>query len=160
MHDYERALSVFRASLEDSRRFAMVQSQTELLRGIGLALVGLDRRFEARETFVALLDLAAEIASGVTLELTAALAGVGLGAELGDARAAAGLRGAAAELRRRADLTDYPWNHALERVLEQPLIDALGPTAWESEYAAGATMTLDEAIGLARTLARAEVPTD
>ncbi len=40
------------------------------------------------------------------------------------------------------------------RLFEQPLIDALGDEEWAREQAAGATLTLEEAITLARTLAK------
>ena len=47
----------------------------------------------------------------------------------------------------------------VERELERPIIAVLGAETWAEEQPVAATMTLDEAIGLARTLARMEAPT-
>jgi hypothetical protein len=46
-----------------------------------------------------------------------------------------------------------PTELELRRRFEQPLIDALGEDEWAREQAAGAALTLEEAIELARTLA-------
>jgi hypothetical protein len=44
----------------------------------------------------------------------------------------------------------------LERFLAQPLIDALGADEYANEQALGAGMDIDDAIDLARTLAKPE----
>ena len=70
-------------------------------------------------------------------------------------RSAARLMGAVAAVREDARLTAAPGELELRRRFEQPLIDALGEDEWAREQAAGATLTLEEAIELARTLAAA-----
>ena len=64
-----------------------------------------------------------------------------------------GLVGAIAAIRSNARLTEYLAGLELRRRFEQPLIDALGEDDWAREQAAGATLTLDQAIELARALA-------
>ena len=76
-----------------------------------------------------------------------------LAAEPGDARSAAHLLGAVASVRQSGRLTAWPGELELRRRFERPLIDVLGEHDWAREQAAGATLTLEEAIQLARTLA-------
>ena len=72
-----------------------------------------------------------------------------------DVRPAARVYGAVVAVRQSARITEQPEVQELRRRFEQPLIDALGEEEWAREQAAGATLTLDEAIELARTLATA-----
>jgi hypothetical protein len=44
----------------------------------------------------------------------------------------------------------------LERHFERPLVVVLGEEVWEREKTAGSTMKLEQAIALARSLARRE----
>ena len=68
---------------------------------------------------------------------------------------AARLIGAVTALREGARLTAWPGELELRSHFELPLIDALGEDEWALEQAAGATLTLEEAIELARALAAA-----
>jgi hypothetical protein len=88
-----------------------------------------------------------------SFELTATLRWTALAAEPADVRAAARLAGAVAAIRQNAGLMEPPTELELRRRFEQPLIDALGEDEWAREQAAGAALTLEEAIELARTLA-------
>ena len=68
-------------------------------------------------------------------------------------RPAARVLAAVAAVRQSARLIDPPTEFDLRRRFEQSLIDAFGEDEWAREQAAGATLTLEEAIELARTLA-------
>lgn len=70
-----------------------------------------------------------------------------------DVRSATRLAAAVARVRQKARLKESPSELDLRRRFEQPLIDALGEEEWGREQAAGAKLTLEEAIELARTLA-------
>ena len=87
------------------------------------------------------------------MELTATLLWIALAAEPDDARSAARLLGAVDAVRQNARLTAQQIELELRRRFEPPLIDALGEEEWAREQAAGAMLTLEEAIELARTLA-------
>ena len=93
------------------------------------------------------------------IELAATLQWIALAAERAAMRPAARLVGAATAARQSARLMDRPTELELRRRFEQPLIDALGEGDLMREQAAGATLTLEEAIELARTLAAARADT-
>jgi predicted ATPase/class 3 adenylate cyclase len=151
--NYEAAHTTLATAIESLRRLGDQRVEAVFLRSLGLALVGLERRREARETFARLLDFATREGSTLSLELTGALDGIALAADRADAAQAAHLRGASATIRANANLIDQPHLPRVEHRLEQPLTDALGPDLWESERAAGAALTLEETIALARSLA-------
>lgn len=160
-HQYESALAIFPAALERSRQIGHLHLEMELLRMIGLAMVGSGRRSEARATFAELLNLVEKDSPAALFELIAALAGIAFAAEPADIHRAARLRGAVDNLRRANALTDFPESAALEQHFEQHLIDALGDDGtWAREKAAGAALTLEETIALARSVAAAALETD
>jgi predicted ATPase/class 3 adenylate cyclase len=149
---YEAAEHGYRSALEVDRRLGHIPWEANDLRGLGLARLGLGRRAEARSVLLTALELLAADATP-RIDLTTTLLWIALAAEPGDARSAARLVGAVDAVRQKARLTKWPGEVELRRRFEQPLIDALGEDAWAREQAAGATITLDEAIELARTLA-------
>ena len=151
--EYDRALAILLGALERSRQIGNLDLEAELLREIGLALLGCGRRSDARATFAALLDLVAQNPDAIP-ELTNALAGIALAAEPTQIHRAARLRGAVDNLRRTNNVTDFPATTSLEHDFEQRLIEALPEDgAWAREQAAGATLTLKATIELARSLA-------
>jgi predicted ATPase/class 3 adenylate cyclase len=153
-HQYDLALAIFPAALERSRRIGNIDVEAELLREIGLALLGCGRRSDARATFAALLDLVAQDAPDAIPELTNALAGIALAAEPVEIYRAARLRGAVDNLRSTNNVTDFPATTSLEQDFEQRLIEVLPEDgAWAREQAAGATLTLEATVELARSLA-------
>jgi hypothetical protein len=86
--------------------------------------------------------------------LTNALAGIALAAEPVEIYRAARLRGAVDNLRSTNNVTDFPATTSLEHDFEQRLIEALPQDgAWAREQAAGATLTVEATIELARSLA-------
>jgi hypothetical protein len=87
------------------------------------------------------------------LGLALAAAGLALSADSVDAAQATRLRGALATLRQSVESRVSAQDEELERRFEQPLTDALAPEDYETEMAAGAEMSLEEAIELARSLA-------
>ena len=126
---------------------------TAALQTLGFALVGLDRRSEAREAFAKSLDLA--VTSGMTGEglLTETLAGIAYATEQARFDSAAQLLGVVQRLNdeeRRLD--PGPRQRELKCFFAQPLIDALGAERYAREHGLGATMSQDEAIELARSL--------
>ena len=147
---YEAAESGFRSVLGPIRSLGAVPWEVDVLRGIGLALLGLSNRAEARMALMSALEiLAADLSPNA--ELTATLQYIVFATEPAELRLAARLAGAVAAIRHSGRLSE-PWELELRRRFEQPLIDALGEEEWAREQAAGATLTLEEAIELARTL--------
>ena len=152
-HDYRAAHDVFVSTLATARRLESSHMETAVLRDLGYALLGLEEHREARTAFLELLELALINSSTPTLALADALSGLAFSADPSDARSAARLRAATATICHTANLASWPRIAELEHHFEQPLIDALGQEAWNREQAAGATMTLEQTIELARSLA-------
>ena len=152
---YEAGEAGFRRVLESLRDLGHARWEAASLRGLGLALLALRRRSEARTAFASSLAILAAD-STPDRDLTANLQWIALATEPADLRSAARIAGAVAAVRQSARLTAPPDELELRRRFEQPLIDALGVDEWEREQAAGARLTLEQAIELARTLA---VPT-
>ena len=148
---YDAAAAGFRSVVEVDRRLGHAQWEADALRGLALAMLGLGTRTEARTALMSSLELLAADPSP-RIELTGSLLWVALAAEPSDARSAAQLAGAVDAVRRKAGLTASRAEVELRPRFEQPLIDALGEDDWARERAAGVTLTLEEAIGLARTL--------
>ncbi|MEW6224493.1 MAG: adenylate/guanylate cyclase domain-containing protein [Chloroflexota bacterium] len=149
---YGAAENRLRSVLEVVRRQGQVAWEVGTLLGLGIALLGLGRRGEARAALMSSLQILAADPSP-NVNLTATLQGIALATEPADARSAARLVGALDAVEQNARLTQSPTGRELRRRFEQPLIDALGEDAWAQERAAGANLTLAEAIELARTLA-------
>src|SRR5262249_2637194 len=152
-HDYQAAHDGFVAMLATARRVTSSMMETDVLRGLGYALLGLEQRSEARAAFLELVDLALEDSPRPTLPLADALDGIALATNPSDTHPAARLRAATASIRHAANLVSPPKVTELEQHFEQPLIDPLGQGAWDREQAVGAKMTLEETIELARSLA-------
>ena len=151
--DYQAARAALPAVLESARTFGDLRFEFRALRGFGYALLGLDKRGDARTTFVSFLDLATQDGIAPAMPLADAVDGIAVAADLSDAHHAARLRGAVANLRSSAHLVVEQRADELARRFEQPLIDALGSERWEEEHAAGAAMTLEEMLAYARSLA-------
>jgi predicted ATPase len=149
---YDVAEEGSRAVLEAVRALGIARFEAYALNGLGLALLGLGRRAEARTALASSLEILSAD-STPTIELTAGLQWIALAAEPRDMRSAARLVGAADVVRQNARLTARQTYLELHRRFAQPLIDALGEDEWTREQAEGASLTLEEAIELARTLA-------
>jgi predicted ATPase len=150
-HDFEAARRLAVSVLDEVTGDYL--RTTRGLNALGLALVGLDRRREAREAFAQSLDLfvTSALTGGEGL-LTEALAGIAYATEKPRLDSAAQLLGALHRLNGEAGLNPGPRPRELERFFIQPLIDALGAEKYASEQAKGATMGLDDAVELARSL--------
>ena len=72
-HDYESALTGLTTALQDGRRLDHYLLLAEILRDLGYALLGLNRKVEARTVFAELLDLATEDSSTASAQLFAGL---------------------------------------------------------------------------------------
>jgi tetratricopeptide (TPR) repeat protein len=155
--DYEAAHDTYVLALERSRPLDdQVITLADLGPGLGQALLGLGRRDEARDLFAG--ELARAVSDDLTVDsalkpfLGVVLSGVALASRPEDYPQAARLRGAVVKLREEGEFFHHEpfWN-----TLDHLVIDVLGQEAWQREYAAGASMTLDEAVALARSLAGA-----
>jgi hypothetical protein len=156
---YDAAETGFRSVLEIERALGYATWDADTLRGLGLARLGLGRRADARRALVSSLEPLATGSPTAGVELTASLQWLALAAVPGDARSAARLLGAVAAIRQNARLTGWPGEHELRRRFERPLIEALGDDDWARDQAAGATLSLQEAIALGRTLAATQPET-
>ena len=151
VRDFEAAYIVAASALEKVRAIGDLYRSIGALMVLGFAALGLGRRSEAREAFAESLDLVLS-ADTRSDALPETLTGIALAADTADARSAARLRGAVNKLDEAG--TRSPRFLELERYLEQPLIDALGADEYANEQALGAGMDTDDAIHLARALAR------
>jgi hypothetical protein len=88
-------------------------------------------------------------------DFSLALAGIALASDAANARQAGRLHGATTRLRERSEFRLNADDAELERFFEQPFSEVLGLEAWKQEQAAGAALTLEEAITLARFLSAA-----
>ncbi len=149
-HDFEAARRLATSVLD--KVTGDYYRTTRGLNALGLALVGLDRRGEAREAFAQSLDLV--VMSGMTGEghLAETLAGIAYATEKARFDSAAQLLGAVHRLDGEAGFDPGPRRRELEQFFAQPLVDALGAEEYASEQAKGATMGLDDAVELARSL--------
>jgi hypothetical protein len=102
-----------------------------------------------------MLELALAATGSHSSYLADALSCIALAAEPDAAGRAARLRGAVAHLSSDAGVVMNAYDDAgadLEGHFERRLVAVLDEETWEREKAAGARMTLDEAIALARSL--------
>jgi predicted ATPase/class 3 adenylate cyclase len=148
--DFEGALAGFSAALDKSREVGQRPHEATALGGMGQALLGLGRRSEARAVMREGLDLAE--ANGLTPHVGYMLGNLPLAVEAPDLRAAARMLGAVAALRDEGGFTLDAGDEEFARRMEQPLIEALGEATWSEEQSAGAAMTLEQTIALARSL--------
>ena len=154
-HDYESAHAVYAAVLTQLHSSANKYYEMESLKGLGLASLGLGQRVEARAAFSEMLELALAATASHSSYLAGALSCIALAAEPDAAGRAARLRGAAARLSSDAGVVMNAYDDPgaeLEGHFERELVAVLGEDAWEQEKAAGSTMTLEEAIAVARFL--------
>jgi predicted ATPase/class 3 adenylate cyclase len=154
-HDYEAARAAYAAALTQLRSRADKHYELEMLRGLGLASLGLGQRGDARAAFAELLDLALAPSRTHSAYVAGGLSGIALAADPAAADRAARLRGAVAQLNSDADVVTNPYSRAedeLELHFERQLVVVLGEEAWEREKIAGSAMTLEQAITLAQSL--------
>ncbi len=156
--DYESARDTYSLALERSQHLddQFAASLAHLRPGLGQALLGLGRRDEARVLFAS--ELSRTIGDDLTVDsalkphLGVLLSGVALASRPEIYPQAARLRGAVVKL---SDEGEFLHHEPFWNTLDQDLIDVLGQETWQEEQAAGAALTLDETIALARWLAAA-----
>ena len=154
--NYEAAYDAYTLAIERRQRLddQFTAPLANLGPGLGIVLLGLGRRDEARDVFAD--ELARAVSDDLTIDssmkpfLGRVLSGVALSTHPDAYPEAARIRGAVMKLRQEGGFLHH--EHFLNR-LDQPLIDALGPQRWEREQTMGAAMTLEETITLARSLA-------
>src|SRR5215208_174464 len=154
-HDYKSSRAAYAAALTQLRSRGDRYYEPQTLRGLGLASLGLGQRDEARAAFTEMLELALAATRTHSLFVAEALSGIALAADPAAADRAARLRGAVAQLNSDADIVANAYSRAdneLESHFERELMVLLGEEAWEREKTMGSTMTLEQAIELARSL--------
>jgi hypothetical protein len=150
--DFASAYQGFRSALARKRRIDPTTPERGLL-GLGWAALGVDRRREARIAFGEVIELLVVAARTSHYEFALAITGMAFSAETKDARPAARLRGASVRLHEVGEFTPPADDLELVVFFERRLIDMLGADALAEEQAAGAAMSLEEAIEVARSLA-------
>jgi len=154
--DYESARNVYTLAAERARQLDMQVLVPHATLGLGEALLGLERRDEARAVFGAYLARAVDedlmVESAMKQFLGLALSGIALASPPKELAQAARIRGAVEKLRDQGEFIHSSRDQEVASRFEQPLIDALGAETWEQEKAAGAMLSLEETIQLARSL--------
>ena len=153
--DYGSSRAAYTAALTEIRRLGHKGAEMESMEGLGLALLGLGQRGEARVAFAEMLELALAATGTHSADIARALSGIALAADPTAADHAARLRGAVAELNRDANVVMNAYfrdDDELEYRFERELVAVLGEEAWEQERAIGSTMALEEAIAVAQML--------
>jgi predicted ATPase len=154
--DYASAHDTYMLALERCRHLddQFAASLAHVRPGLGQALLGLGRRDEARVLFAS--ELSRTVSDDLTVDsalkphLGVLLSGVALASRPEIYPQAARLRGAVVKL---CDEGEFLHHEPFWNTLDKVLIDVLGQETWQQEQAAGAAMTLDETIALARSLA-------
>jgi tetratricopeptide (TPR) repeat protein len=147
---YEAALAGFLAALAGSKELGHHQLEIFLRIDAGMALIGLERRAEARAAFAQVLDLAQE--SDQVSSIYEILEDIALAADAADFAKAARIIGAVRPLQEVGTLTRVARHGEVIRHFEQPLVEALGHETWDLERELGAALTLEETKALAREL--------
>lgn len=150
---FEEARQRFSSALDQNRQIGHYGADSLGRWGLGYALLGLGQRHQASSTFAQALDVVLGAPQPAQGHLGVIASGIAHTAEREDAGAAARLRGAIGTLRARRGWHEDPRNLEIELVFDQRLIEALGQEAWDQERAAGAAMSLEETIAVARSLA-------
>ncbi len=149
---FDEAQGRFSSALDQNRQIGHYGADTLGRWGLGYALLGVGQRRQAASTFAHALDFVLGAPQPVQGHLGVIASGIAHTAEPEDAGAAARLRGAIGTLRAQRGWHDDPRNLEIEQFFDQRLIEALGQEAWGQEREAGAAMSLDETIALARSL--------
>ena len=153
-HDYESARAAYaaaRTQLHGARQVPRAGGAE----GLGLASLGLGQRDEARAAFAELLELALAGTQTYSAYVAGALSGIApRRRRQPPPTAPPGSAAPSPSSSSDADvvLDGYSRADELERHFERPLVALLGEGAWEREETAGSTMTLEQAIALARSL--------
>jgi predicted ATPase len=146
--DYERAAEFFEESLAIGEARGDLDRRARALNNLGWATQGLGDLARARDFYRRGLEAATEI--GLVEAQVHALFGIAaLEAETGEARPGARLLGLVKELDSRLGAANDDGLDALERQTLARLEAALGPERLASELAAGAALSLEDAIDLA-----------
>ncbi|HWQ00875.1 MAG TPA: tetratricopeptide repeat protein, partial [Gaiellaceae bacterium] len=146
--DYERAVALFEESLAIGEARGDLDRRARALTNLGLASRGLGELARALELCRSGLTVSQEIGL-VETELNALFGIALIEAEVGDAIAAARLLGRIREEASRLGAASDDYVPGDEERTIARLRDALGPERLASEIAAGAAMSIEEAIDLA-----------
>jgi predicted ATPase len=145
--DYERAVELFEESLAIGEARGDLDRRARANNNLGLATHGLGDLDRARDFYHRGLEAATEIGL-VECQLWALFGVAAVEAEAGEARTGARLLGHTTELASRLG-ADFEEGADVERQTFARLEAALGPELLASELAAGAALSLEDAIDLA-----------
>ena len=146
--DYERAIELFEESLAIGEARGDLDRRARALLNLGFATADLGDVARARDFYRRGLEAATEIGL-VEAQLWTLFGIAACDAQAGDAPVAARLLGFAKELESRLGAAGEDHEAAVERQTRTRLAHALGPELLASELAAGAALTLADAIDLA-----------
>jgi predicted ATPase/class 3 adenylate cyclase/Tfp pilus assembly protein PilF len=155
--DYERAAELFEESLAIGEARGDLDRRARALNNLGWATHGLGDLARACNLYRRGLEAATEIGL-VEAQLHALFGIAALEAEDGDARTGARLLGRMKELESRLGAANDDAMDALERQTLARLEAALGPERLASELAAGAALSLEDAIDLALGRSDSAIP--
>ena len=146
-HDYERAVELLEESLAIGEARGDLDRRARALNNLGYATHALGDLTRARDFYRRGLEAATEIGL-VEIQLWSLYGLAALDAEAGDAQTGARLLGHAEELASRLHAASEDQDSAHMRQALTRLESALGPERLESELAAGAALSLEDAIDL------------
>jgi predicted ATPase/class 3 adenylate cyclase len=120
--------------------------------GLGMSLIGLDRRPAARRVLLDALGTLLVTPDPLLIDIAPIIHAIALAAETADAVPAARLCGAAATLLGggESETAAHVASHA--GTFERRLIETLGSESWEREVESGRSLSLDQAVELSRAL--------
>jgi predicted ATPase/class 3 adenylate cyclase len=146
--DYERAVGYFEESLAVGEARGDLDRRARAFSNLGFATRGLGDLAHARDFYGRGLEAATEIGL-VEAQLWTLFGIAACDAQAGDARSAARLLGFVKELEARLGAAREAQDDEVERQALARLESALGPAQLASELAAGAALSLEDAIDLA-----------
>jgi hypothetical protein len=120
--------------------------------GLGIALIGLGRRAEARRSLLGVLDLLVSAPDPLPSDVGSTISALSFAAEADKALDAAHLLGCASTLGdgTETELASIVRFHA--DAFARRLVAATGDDVWAAELAVGRGMSLEAAVGTARSL--------
>jgi predicted ATPase len=130
--------------------------ETYALQWLGFAYLGVGDRRAARTTFGEVLEITSDARKTPGPGLALTMSGLACSVEQADLRDGARLTGAVTRLRNEAGgLRTWTWpqEREIEARFEQLLVDALGENEYRRAHDEGRTLTFDETLALAQSLA-------
>jgi predicted ATPase/class 3 adenylate cyclase len=151
--DFEAARRLLGEAVEQQSLLGDRTRRVGALMNYGIALTGLGRRAEARQVLAEVVEELVEAGRTRHHEFSEGLAWLALASAPEQPQCAARILGSVSRLRKEAEFETDPRDDEIEQRFTQPLVDALGQESWLQQLALGLTMSTDETVDLARSLA-------